>query len=813
MDTSTTSMRVLGPDGSPADQYLASKGDPRFSADGVRQEFVAKTFAEFMRNIATTSSETSESRASRAFQTHAWVYAASMAIAVQFSQAPFLVYQETPDQIASRKAAVVRSGLKWAGPRAGDKRTAALRHLRAPARMHGMKLRGAEPFFDHPLMQVLQRPNRSMSGREIWLGTAILMSMRGEAFWHLITESGMPYMPGETVSEIKLYSPDWMNPIYQANEIVGWRVSVPRGMGKMLVFSLLASEVMQFKYWNPYDPTRGMSPITAAASSIEIDILAQKHTRGVLVNQATPRGVLADKSVGGKGGLNATERKEAQEWFRQRYQGVDAAGSVLVLPGDLEFLQMSLTPADMEYVESRKWGRAEIAAVLRVPLSALSVTDSMNYSVQISQDRNFWRNGILPLMGIFEDVIDSTLLFPETDNIFGAFDLSGVEALRAGLSESVATVERLCGDKIHMPPHMAFEVVGIDIPPYVGDQDALVAPLLGRVTDVLQSSQDSLAQGNGPTSAQPGAAPVETPAAVGDGATADNPGAGSAPKPAKSATLPGSVVLRGEIAKLRSLRFWRSIITEVEEPGERLFMRSWRAWTALCRRKQLKQFDEAARGKTAVDLHAVLRGAIEPDKVVLDLQAMQNDLAGLVAPVYPQLLDATLQFTIAQDLGGVAAFHIDDPRLMEVMTKRQSVLLGTAPETLQKNMRASLRAGIDAGETVSELRIRISNVYDVAASSSKTLQVARTESAGFMNAARDEVFDIVKAQEQEWTTAGDEQVRESHRIYGGSGPHPRGFNFLSLSPNGEQGQLLYPNDDRAPAGEVINCRCVAIMVK
>lgn len=795
----TTQLQILGPDGKPASEWLGKSGD-QDDLGGLRRQYVERTFQEFMRNVLTTSSESSASRSARAFKTHAWVYACAMAIAVQFGQAPFQIYQETADELARRREAVRRSGRPWLGPRAAEKRTAVPKHLRSTARLNGLKMRGAEPFYDHPLSSVLNRPNESMTGRELWFGTALLMSMRGEAFWHVLTPDGLPYMPGDEIAQIKLYSPDWISPLFDGVDLVGWRVNPPRGSGSRSSFVLTAAELVQFKYWNPDDPVRGLSPITAAASSIEIDLLSQKHTRAVLVNNATPRGLLVERNVKGGATMSREERREAMEWFRQRYQGVDTAGSTLALPGDFDYVRLSLTPEDMEWAESRRWGREEIAAVMRVPKSVLSITDDLNYAVQISQDRNFWRNGILPLMGILEDRVDCTLFYPETDNVFGGFDLAGVEALRAGLGDAVTTADRLCGSNLHMPPSVAFELVGLDVPDYAGADDALVNPLLARASDVLSGAfQTPAASAPDQSQSAPDPGAHDTPSApVGDGSASDQ----TVGRRSKS-----------EVMIQRAARHWRSLISSVEEPGERLFTRAWRTWVELQRRKQLKHFDESTKDKSWSDRSEAVLRSVDPDRIVLDLQSMKNDLSSAVAPVYPAMLDLTFAFTTSVDLGGVAVFQLDDPRIMEVLTRRQSVLLGTAPVTLQRNMRESLRAGIEAGETIAELRHRIASVYDIAASSHKTLSIARTESAGFMNASRDKMFEIVGSDESDWTTADDEHVRESHVLYGSSGPQKRGFNYLTLHPTSGSGVLQYPNDDRAPAGEVVNCRCCHVMVK
>lgn len=89
--------------------------------------------------------------------------------------------------------------------------------------------------------------------------------------------------------------------------------------------------------------------------------------------------------------------------------------------------------------------------------------------------------------------------------------------------------------------------------------------------------------------------------------------------------------------------------------------------------------------------------------------------------------------------------------------------------------------------------------------------IARTESLAAVHQASDEGFHqaieaglIDEELTQKWKTAGDARVREPSHTFMNGQTRPFGEPFLSGTGN----LLRYPGDNRAPAHDVVRCRCV-----
>lgn len=745
-------------------------------------------------------------RAREPFYTHAWVYAAAMATARNVAQAPLGVWVETEDETQQRMARAKRMGVAWQGARAGRKRTAIERHLRRKGRKWGLASKSLEPAPEHSLSILLAKPNPYMTGQQLIEATVLWLQIAGESPWLLTKEDGTSIAPGEEPGAIWPLIPSQVKPWIEDHVHVGWRISrgmFPRIPGTGTERRVRLHELIVFKYTNPRDLLRGLSPLGAAAAGIAIDMAATAHNRALLENGAEPGGLIAFK----EGFPDKDEEKEWKEKWEARHKGPGNHNRMGFAAGDVEYFEVGLSPKDMDYLEQRRWNRDEVLAVLGVPKAVLSITDDLNYATFLGQVKQFWDGLLFPVVRMIEDVLDGTLLFPETDNLMAVFDLSGIEALRIGLDEKTNAAKAMCGTELHMPPEMAFELVGLDVASYPGSDTAFVTFGVIPVEDAIGGL------GPAPDVSPPPGAPDDGPDDGGDGGEGEPPSPPDdeeEPPTAQRILVPAAL----DRQKQSRLRIWRQIMRMLQEPMEATFGNVWKRWLRTERRLALEQFDAAARGELSAVLLLARVKQLDLSAVLLDVGETQQRLGGVLRPVFSGGLESVFEFTSGNDLGGIPVFGIDDPRLLRVFQARQQKLLGTAPETLQRNLRTSLSEGLQEGESLGQLRQRVAEVYNVAGSDAKTLQVARTEAAGFVNGTRNAMFEAQGFTSADWITAGDEAVRANHVAFGAVGAKPLTHNYLNdrVDPNTGGGSLEFPSDPNGPAAEVINCRCVHVPV-
>jgi HK97 family phage portal protein len=764
--------------------------------------------SSFLSSLVSLSAP-SLARARDPMANHAWVFAAAMIRATNISQAPLTLFRETEETEKSRQEASLKRLGRWDGPQSGRRRAAVQRHLtRAanPARFRGERMKKLEPMPEHPLSAVLDRPNPFMTKSQLVQLLELWLCLRGEAFWVFFDENGERLLTDTTpIGEIWPANPDRFEEVFEpgGGRQLGWfyRTEENDPMGhRGQRIPLEMHEVAHFKYPNPVNPFRGLSPIAAAASSINLDLMAKEMNRAIMANGSDPGGVLTYEGEM----LDPQEEEAVRSRWENRHKGPTNVSKVGILWGSWKYLKTGLSPADLQHLETLKWDRDEIFAVLRVPKTTAGVTESVNYATQLGQDKNLWDKGLLPDVRLIEDTIDTSVLGNVQDNVTIAFDLSNIEALKQGLAEQIDAAKKLMAVDAHMPPVLAFEMVGLEVPEYPGSDTCFVAPLNVSVEKLLEDEEAA--------EEEPEVAPSETPPNVDDEEEEDEEEPEEEEKPKEEdededeeakKLMRGAVNLLLPRRKLSKANQWKRFLA-VQTTIEKGMKLSWRDWVEGERKLQLKRIQEVL-GKRAKASVAEIAA-----NILIPLPEMTSRIKGKFQPKYSSALEATYNLT-TEELGGIVTFEIDDPRIIDKMTRRLTALSTSAPKTLQKRLKKQLVEGIKAAETIGQIRERVAHVFNVAVSTPKTLAIARTESASFMNSVREGMFEATGVEELEWVTAGDEHVRESHKVFGGMAPQKMGYNYLSALGRSGEGELKFPGDPDAPIGEVANCRCVRII--
>lgn len=750
--------------------------------DSAVRKSLLGSFSSYLESLLSTR-QPAASQATQPFQRHAWVFAAAMAQAQMASAAPFRVYRETDAETRRRNEQAIAKGRRPM-PRVGHRRTALERHLAGGLSFRRLALKSAEADFEHPLADLFRRPNPYQVGNQLFQLTHLWMAVRGECFWVLTDEAGNP--PGVTAlpERIWVISPDCFKPLYskgQRGELVGWELRPPSWMpnAESRKVTLDVNDVVVHRIPDPNNPHRGLSRIAAAASAIDLDFSIRSNSRSLMENRAIPRGVLE---------YQESLSKEEEDEILQRWQeehGAKNNGRTALLSGGLRYQTVAFSPEDLLLIDQLGWNRDEVLAVMATPRAVLGVTDGVNYAAALTQIRVCWDNAVLPMLAAEEAALDSTLFFEYPDNTFGAFDLGRIDALRVGLLEKIDAAKEFSSEALHMPPRVAFEVVGLDVPEYEGDADALVSPMLSPLGSVLDGT----------------AAPAPD-ASTGTGKAAADVTRDRAP--VASAEAPAVIERKPFDRKKR-----HAALIRVEAPIELAMRGRYRRWVAAERKGTLERFDKLAnqaRSRAKASARFSKQLDLEELSIILpDLAVSSLALGSEVRPAMVGALQVAFDFTADGSEIGIPIFEIDDARFIQFFDLRESLFRERVSARVYTNLRQSLTTGLQNGETIQALRARIGEAYGLAGSPQKTLLVARTETAGFFNGVREEMFDAQGVGKRDWSSAADENVRDDHVTFDGLDPQPPGTNYLALI--GLPGVLEFPGDHRAPVGQVANCRC------
>jgi HK97 family phage portal protein len=275
------------------------------------------------------------------------------------------------------------------------------------------------------MLQLLTDVNTVSNINDFLAGVLTYLELRGEV---IILKDA--YVGGKPT---KMYVKDPALFKYKMNkkntEIKEWIYQYTDSDGQSKEISYPADQVIFFKYFNPYHPIRGLSPLEASRLSITEDYFARQYNLNFFQNDATLSGVLE-----AEGNLSEPMFNRLKKQFDTKYSGSDKAGKTLILEGGLKYKATSLSQKDMEYLSSRKMAREEICAIFRVPPSEVGIMEYGNYANSEQGSINFWTKTLLPKIKFITNVFNKMLFDEYEPANYCVFDLSEVPVLQSLLS-------------------------------------------------------------------------------------------------------------------------------------------------------------------------------------------------------------------------------------------------------------------------------------------------------------------------------------------------------------------------------------------
>ena len=307
---------------------------------------------------------------------------------------------------------------------------------------------------EHPLLALLQHPNPEQSGAELF-----------EAFYGFLQTAGNAYLEAAFIDgaarELYVLRPDRMKARLGAR---GWPEAYEYSVGGRTALFRMdgdgVSPILHLKLFHPTNDHYGLSPLEAAATAVDLHNAALAWNKALLDNAARPSGALVYKGPEGAENLTETQFGRLKSELSEVYSGAANAGRPLVLDGGLDWRAMSLSPADMDFIEAKNAAAREIALAFGVPPMLLGIPGDNTYSNYREANLAFWKQTVLPLAKKAAAALSTWLGRSFKARI--EVDIAGVEALsseRDALWSRVTRADFLSEDEkraaLGLPPRDA----------------------------------------------------------------------------------------------------------------------------------------------------------------------------------------------------------------------------------------------------------------------------------------------------------------------------------------------------------------------
>lgn len=278
--------------------------------------------------------------------------------------------------------------------------------------------RGEQELIEHPLLDLLEKPNPMQSGPQYMRAKIGFLMIAGNGYEEAVEAGGQ-------VRELYQLRPDRMKIVPGANGFP--REYVYKVGGREVRFPVepdLSSAVRHLRMFNPLDDWYGMSPIEAGAYAIDQHNLSMTWMQALLQNSARPSGALV---VTGDKDLSDDQFNRLKAQMESQYQGAQNGGRPLLLEGGLDWRQMGLSPADMGIIETKYSSARDVCLALGVPPQLLGIPGDNTYSNYQEARLAFWEDTVMPLLDMIGE--DWNAWLGEPQGVYLKPDLDQIPAI------------------------------------------------------------------------------------------------------------------------------------------------------------------------------------------------------------------------------------------------------------------------------------------------------------------------------------------------------------------------------------------------
>lgn len=280
----------------------------------------------------------------------------------------------------------------------------------------------------HPFETLVESPNPYYTRKELMEAWTIYLQLAGESYFEVVFVQGKPY-------QLMCLRPDWMTPTPDpVNYIKDYKLDA--GGARKATFK--PEEILRFKYLDPMNEYKGLSPLAAAARTISTEDSAVKWNKSIFDNSAVPNGILKIPAT--------TVSKKERDALKGELEAEFTTENMhrpMVLWGGMEWQKMSMDAKDLDWINQRQLSKYEICAVLDTPPQVVGATADPTYANYDVARTAWWEDSIISKLEWYQAKINQQLGPYFGGDVVVRYDISDVPAMRASFSAKVDTSHKL----------------------------------------------------------------------------------------------------------------------------------------------------------------------------------------------------------------------------------------------------------------------------------------------------------------------------------------------------------------------------------
>lgn len=244
---------------------------------------------------------------------------------------------------------------------------------------------------DHPALQLLSRPNPEMTKMEFVESLHSSLIMGGNAYIERVGVRAVREMWNLRTDRMKILTGRNGWPSAYEYEVAGRTKTWPVGA------SILDSEVLHFRDYNPLSDDYGLGDMEPAAYAIDVHNESTRWVKALLDNAARPSGAFVHTPSEANGSALGEEQfQNLKKELEETYAGARGSGKPMLLEGGLSWQEMGVSPREMDFLMTRQQMSREIALAFKTPPMVLGIPGDNTYSNYKEANAAFYRTTVIP---------------------------------------------------------------------------------------------------------------------------------------------------------------------------------------------------------------------------------------------------------------------------------------------------------------------------------------------------------------------------------------------------------------------------------
>lgn len=591
--------------------------------------------------------------------------------------------------------------------------------------------------FDHPILDVLTRPNSYMTGRDLVYNIATHQELTGNSY----------LLQDKPMNPMTLFP---LNPALVSVQVakMGTDIEGYKFQNGAYSRTMKREEIVHLKYPNPFSPFKGIGPLSRIAAWVDVDDAATEFNRRFFLNGATLAGNLETDAT------DESALKLAKVGFEMIHKGVENAHKVGVLPKGTKFVPSSASPKDMEFSTLDIRFRDKILSGFGVPKSVLGISESGDSKSDAEAGHYaFMLFTVKPKMDLLIHYLNEHLLpkYAGTDNLYLDYE----NPIPADVELDIKKWQAALGNQAYQTINEVRSEQGL---PAVDGGDEIMVPFSSMPLGMGDNSGGSV--DNAPkqfrslkvssTKQKKSMAPFKRSMIV---------------RKAKAEKLEG---LTNDIASTLAMTVGIKLAEiagsgKEEDPAE-VEHKAFITRTTVYEKKTIKSFishDETLRKEAVGNLEEAIKsfGTKGVAKKLIDRNNAIKAVFSFMDPIMQKLIDqeGTAQM---EKLDTQESFDPKNAAMQKRVRELMDLTGESYTDTTIKLLDKHLQKGIDKGESLPNLTKRVNDVFDFT-EKFRAERVARSVVFGVANtAARGAYKQSGVVSTVKWHTAEDELVCE-----------------------------------------------------